>query len=278
MITHMAFSLIRRSGLTYWAMLLICVSVNGWPGNTLAQMTLKGHVDKQAEPVQDSLQGEVRDAASNMPVPDAQVTLPDLGFRMKTDAQGRYSVPRYLGKQPIIMSIEKPGYAPFAVSISETGYPPFTLRLQKMLQQLVLDTELRHLGDGSYSPGSSSAMSFRKAPDGPAIRIPFSLKGVSLSHASRLQIGSIIGLDTPMVHFLTGNDMDVTATPLIVKLNGSTIAQIQVNGDNQQIRIPKALLRANTINTLEFETGYQYNDSGRLDYDDMEFIHLVFHP
>src|SRR5690606_17810067 len=125
------------------------------------------------------------------------------------------------------------------------------INLQRQLNMLVLDNQLRHLGDGSFSRASTAALKFRKPPDGPAIRIPFSLEGFVLSASPKLKIGSIIGLDTPMVHFLTGNQIGASASPLLIKLNGVVIAQIQVNGDNQTIQLPKHQLRTTGINTLE---------------------------
>lgn len=247
---------------------------------TMAQETLKGQIqlERRAEPTNGMLHGRVIDTETGQPLQNASVTLPDLGFSMRTNSSGEYRIPRYLGKNPIIMSVEKPGYAPFSMSITEHAPPTFDIKLQKQLQLLVLDNQLRHLGDGSFSPASSNAFNFRKPPDGPALRISFSVEGLPLSRSPSLQIGSIIGLDTRMVHFLTGNILEVAATPLLVKLNGTIIAQVQVNGDNQRISIPDSLLQRSGMNILEIETGYHYPEPNRLDYDDMEFMHLVFYP
>lgn len=244
----------------------------------IAQETLKGHIERAADVVSDQLRGKVVDARTGQPIAGAHVSLPDQGFSMRTGAGGEYAVPRVMGKQPVIMSVEKPGYVPFSLSISENALPVFTIQLQKQLQTLILDNTLRHLGDGSYSPVSANALNFRKLSDGPAIRIPFALDPVTLSEKPYLQIGSVVGLDTAMGHFFTGNPIGVSASPLIIKLNGAVIAQLQVNGDNQKIQLPKNLMRATGLNTLEIESGYHYPEPGRLDYDDMELMHLVIYP
>ncbi len=243
----------------------------------LSADTLKGHIEKKAEIVSDMLQGQVIDSQTQHPIPEAQVTVPDRGFSMRTDKQGRYRVPFYQGRDPVIMSIEKPGYAPFSLSITENAPPTFTIRLEKQGQRLVLDNQLRHLGDGSFSPYSSAALKFRKPPDGPAIRIPFKIDPASLGENPTLRIGSVIGLDTPLEHMLRGSMTPNSASPLLIKINSSIIARLQVNGDNIAIKIPKHLLKSGQ-NTLEIEAGYHYPEPDRLDYDDMELIHLVLIP
>jgi CarboxypepD_reg-like domain len=242
-----------------------------------AQQTLQGHLEKTAEPILDKLQGQVLDATTGQPVAGATVTLPDQGFSMKTDTNGEYQIPRALGKAALIMSVEKEGYMPFSMGISENTPPKFYIRLNKQAQILVLDTQLRHLGDGSFSSSSSGALEFSKPPDGAALRIPFTLGGLTPSVSPYLEIGSIVGLDTAMAHLLSGNRIGVAATPLLLKLNGTLIAQIQVNGDNQKINVPRDLLTQNGTNTLEIETGYHYPEPGRIDYDDMELMHIVLH-
>jgi hypothetical protein len=264
---------------TRLSVLLLCLILGLSPIQTgLAQQTLKGYVEEEAKPFQDQLEGVVLDAKTLQPLPNADVALPDQGYSMKTGPHGEYRIPRAMGKQALIMSITKEGYAPFSVSISQHAPPLFNIRLQKAQQMLVLDDRLRHLGDGSFSPHSSGASAFRKAADGPAIRIPFSTGGLALSNAPYLQVGSIIGVDTRMAHHLSGNNIGVSATPLLIKLNGTTIAQVQVNGDNQKIQLPRRALNPNGNDTLEIEAGYQITSDGRLDYDDMELMHIVVYP
>jgi hypothetical protein len=245
-----------------------------------AQNILKGQVqlERRAEPVDDMMQGQILDARTGKPIPDANVTLPDVGYSMRTNERGEYQIPRSLGKHATIMSVEKQGYVPFSMSITEQGPPFYTIKLHKQQEALVLDNQLRHLGDGSFSRDSSNAMQFRKPPDGPAIRIPFSIEGFSVSDTPYLKIGSILGLDTAMAHFLSGNTMGVSASPLLIKVNGTIISRVHVNGDNQKIMIPKSVLRTTGTNILEIEAGFHYPEPTRIDYDDMELMHLIFYP
>jgi hypothetical protein len=262
-------------------MIMASAVVLTWAGYcpVMAEEILKGSIIKQVEPQGDMLEGEVRDAHTRQPIPDAEVTLPDSGYSVKTDRQGHYQIPRNLGQAPIIMSIQKPGYAPFSVSISHHSPPRFSVYLERHAQMLVLDDRLRHLGDNSYSHISSNAGQFRKPTDGPALRYRFSLDGMTVGTRPTLYIGSIIGLDTPMAHLISRNPMDVSTSPLVVRLNGTMIAQVQVNGDGQRLDLPRHLLHETGFNILELETGSHLVDEGeRLDYDDMELMHLVLYP
>jgi hypothetical protein len=242
-----------------------------------AEEILQGHLQQTAEPIADKLQGRIVDDQTGQPILDATVSIPDDGFSMQTNSQGVYQIPRYMGQHPLIMSIKKTGYAPFSMSIREQVPPYFEIRLQRQMRMIVLDDQLRHIGDGSFSTTSSNALEFRKPPVGPALRIPFNLQGVEISDAPILQIGSIIGLDTAMAHYLSGNHMTVYATPLLIKLNGQIIAKVDVNGDKKRIHIPKTLIKRQGTNLLEVEAGYHYLESGSIDYDDMELMHLVLY-
>lgn len=245
------------------------------PPATYAEVTIQGHLEHQ-EDLKSS--GQVVDGLTGQPIPGAQVALPDMGYTTQTDRQGRYRIPATRGPNSVIMSVQKPGYAPFSISISKSTEPTMLIRLSKQPHMLVLDDQLRHLGDGSFSPDSSNAFSFRKPADGPGLRIPFSLEGLGISESPVLQIGSIIGLDTRMAHLLSLSRINSAASPLLIKLNGTVIAQIQVNGDNQKIRLPKPILRANGINILEIEAGFHFVEAKGLDYDDMELMHIVVFP
>ncbi len=236
---------------------------------------LQGRLEKTIDP-DAVLQGRVLDTQTGQPISDAEVSLPDYGESTRTDRSGYYRLYKPSTKEPYIMSIEKPGYAPFSLSVTQTAPAMFNLRLTKQPLMLVLDNQLHHLGDGGYSAVSSNATQFRKPAEGPLLRLPFSLgPSQAISDSPYIQIGSIIGLDTAMTHFLSGNPLDTHASALEIRLNGRRIAQIQVNGDNQKIRFSPSLLNRVGSNVLEVQAGHQYPEPGRIDYDDMELIHLI---
>jgi hypothetical protein len=81
-----------------------------------------------------------------------------------------------------------------------------------------------------------------------------------------------------MAHMVSRNPISAHASPLLIRFNGQLIAQVAVNGDAQEIKIPVALIRQVGSNTVEITAGFHYPEPGRLDYDDMELMHVVFHP
>lgn len=245
-------------------------------------MTLQGHVDYTQEngSAQGAYKGRVIDSVTGNPVEGASVDVPDKGYRTFTDKKGRFGLPEDAiepGKQAIL-SVEKAGYSPFSVTVSKESFPNFPLKLIKEVQVLVLDNKIHHLGDGSFSAQSAGAGGFRRRSEGPTLRLNFTLSGQMLSDFPKLVVGSIVGLDTKMAHTLSRNPISAHASPLMVRFNGQTIAQIAVNGDAQVIQVPPRLIRLNGSNTVEITAGFHYPEPGRLDYDDMELMHVVFHP
>ena len=245
-------------------------------------MTLQGHVDYTQEMAapKGAYKGRVVDSTTGVPVEGAMVDVPDKGYRTFTDKKGRFGLPDDAiepGKQAIL-SVEKAGYSPFSLTVSKETFPNFPLKLIKEVQVLVLDNKIHHLGDGSFSAQSAGAGGFRRRSEGPMLKLTFTLSGQTLSDFPKLVIGSIVGLDTKMAHTITHSPITAHASPLLVRFNGQTIAQIAVNGDSQDIRIPPKLIRLTGANTVEITAGFHYPEPGRLDYDDMELMHVVFHP
>lgn len=245
-------------------------------------MTLQGHVDYTQEEasVKGAYKGKVIDSVTGTPVEGAVVDVPDKGYRTFTDKKGRFGLPDDAiepGKQAIL-SIEKAGYTPFSVTVSKEKFPDFPLKLTKQIQVLVLDNKIHHLGDGSFSAQSAGAGGFRRRSEGPSLKMMFNMNGQTLSDFPKLVVGSIVGLDTQMAHMVSRNPISAHASPLLIRFNGQLIAQVAVNGDAQEIKIPVALIRQVGSNTVEITAGFHYPEPGRLDYDDMELMHVVFHP
>ncbi|MCA9807381.1 MAG: carboxypeptidase regulatory-like domain-containing protein [Cyanobacteria bacterium HKST-UBA06] len=255
--------------------------------------TLKGRVDYYGEhegskaqgPQQNGFLGRVTDSRTGKGLGGATVSVPSKGFKTQTDGSGAYRIREGVldTQKPMILSVEKDGYAPFSITIRQSQSPPMQLKLTQLASGIVLDSQLRHLGDGSYAPASSGAGKMRLPAQGIALQIPFRLNGHPVSDKPTLVIGSIIGLDTMMAHTVEGNPMGVSAGPLLVMVNGRQVAAIQVNGDGQRIQVPASALNPSGQNMLTVQTGYQvkgYTAWGeqQLDYDDMELMHLTLYP
>ena len=52
------------------------------------------------------------------------------------------------------------------------------------------------------------------------------------------------------------------------------IAEIQINGDNQKIKLPKQLIRWNQNNEIVIKAGRNLMQTAYVDYDDIEFMNL----
>ena len=64
------------------------------------------------------------------------------------------------------------------------------------------------------------------------------------------------------------------ASPPEVYFNGNKIAEIQINGDGQKIKIPYGLVRQNQSNEVTIKTGRNMAQTAYVDYDDIEFMNL----
>jgi len=241
--------------------------------------TLRGRLQQEAVlPSDCDISGSVVDSGTGQGVSGASVSLPDTGEAAWTDSMGRFCLDTQQRGQSAILNVNKSGYVPFSLSISHRASAPFRLKLQQLARELVLDNTIHHLGDGGFSAVSSHAGQFRKASEGPAMRIRFTLGSMSFGKAPKLRLGSLIGVDTAMSHFVTGSMIGIAASPVVVRLNQVQIASIQVNGDNQTLMIPPGLLVSSGQNVLEIEAGSHITDDGRLDIDDLELMTLILEP
>ena len=97
----------------------------------------------------------------------------------------------------------------------------------------------------------------------------------TLSLTNFLVIGSIIGIDTAMARSMGQNSVrNSFSSPPEVYFNGTKIAEIQLNGDNQKIKLPNNLIRANQVNEVTIQTGKNLTQRAYVDYDDIELLNL----
>ncbi|MGE0200927.1 MAG: carboxypeptidase regulatory-like domain-containing protein [Candidatus Melainabacteria bacterium] len=228
-----------------------------------------------------ALNGRVVSQQSGQPLSDVLVSLPDLGVSARTDADGGFILP-VMPTQPTIISLSRKGYVPHAETLEYHALQDvdtsLEFRLKTLEQTVVLDDELRHLGDNTYSKKSAGARRFKLGRDSqPVLQKPFILPGSfreALGSVDRvvLEVGTIIGLDTREAQRQGQSHFSHSASPMIVRLNGRVIGHIALNGDSHQIMVDKRLLLPSGINMLEIATGYHYPDGQRIDYDDIELM------
>ncbi|MGN1125734.1 MAG: carboxypeptidase-like regulatory domain-containing protein [Candidatus Gastranaerophilaceae bacterium] len=214
------------------------------------------------------------DADTNVPIDGATVTVPQKNYETQTDSNGTFNLDTNI-RGNTILSVQKEGYKPFSLTVNEQiATRPMTVGIEKSSpMDLAVETSMFHLGDNNYSELSANAGQFRVKPIGPFYTKKFVIN--KASDKTFLVIGSIIGIDTKMAQMMGQNKISVAyACPPEVFFNGVKIAEIQLNGDGQKMRIPKNLIRLNQQNEITIKTGRNMLQTDYIDYDDIEFMNL----
>lgn len=216
------------------------------------------------------------DNETNMPVAGAKVSLPKQNYTTYTDNNGIFNL-RANVKDTSVLSVEKEGYRPFSLTINEKlASQPLVLGIEKSnVQDIVISTEMFHLGDDNFSEASANSGEFKGKSIGPFYSKTFMMTANAVSKSNYLIIGSIIGVDTLMARTMKQNSIvNSFASPPEVYFNGKKIAEIQLNGDGQRIKLPNSLLRAGQMNEITIKTGYNLQQTAYIDYDDIELMNL----
>lgn len=216
------------------------------------------------------------DTETNMPVAGAKVSLPKQNYTTYSDNNGVFNL-RANVKDNSVLSVEKDGYRPFSLTINEKlASQPLVLGIEKSnVQDIVISTEMFHLGDDNFSEASANSGEFKGKSIGPFYSKTFMMAANALSKRNYLVIGSIIGVDTLMARSMRQNSIvNSFASPPEVYFNGKKIAEIQLNGDGQRIKLPNNLLRAGQMNEITIKTGHNLKQTAYIDYDDIEFMNL----
>ena len=222
------------------------------------------------------LGNKVVDANTNAPIAGAQISLPKQNYSTKSDRNGNFNLDANFSGNTI-MSVEKEGYKPFSLTIDEhIAAKPMILGIQKSNgKEVVIESAMLHLGDDNYSAGSANSDQFKLKAIGPFYTKTFRMSANTLSLTNFLVIGSIIGIDTAMARSMGQNSIrNSFASPPEVYFNGTKIAEIQLNGDNQKIKLPNSLIRADNINEVTIQTGKNLTQHAYVDYDDIELMNL----
>lgn len=219
---------------------------------------------------------QILDSETNAPVSGAKVFLPQENYKTYTDANGNFSLDANISGQTVL-SVQKAGYKPFSITIDEKSTSrKIVLGIERaMPHDITLDTNMFHLGDNSYSDLSANAKQFQVKTIGPYYSKKFKIPELSPDSRVNLIIGSIIGVDTKLAKSMGQNKVaNAYASPPEVYFNGNKIAEIQINGDGQKIKIPYGLVKQNQSNEVTIKTGRNMAQTAYVDYDDIEFMNL----
>lgn len=237
-----------------------------------AHSAIIGNVEKQGA----GDYNQVIDSKSGNPVSSADVSLPSKGYKTKTDEEGKFNLGAKIDA-PTIMSVQKEGYKPFSLTVDgNSSAKAIVIGIEKTNpHDIIIDKNMYHIGDDNFSENSANAAEFRVKAIGPFYTKNFPMKNINPSEDIFLIIGSVIGIDTKMARDMGQSKVKTAyAAPPQVFFNGNMIAELQLNGDNQQIKIPKNLIKPNSTNQLTIKSGKNLFQMAYVDYDDIELMNL----
>lgn len=237
--------------------------------------TFTGGVTK----VEQNQSNRVVDTQTKQGIDTAKISIPQKNFHTYTDVNGNFELPTFKIDKPTILNVEKEGYRPFSITINngQSLQKPMKIEIaQSEPFDIALDNEILHLGDGNFSKNSANASDFHVKSIGPYYSKDFIMTDNAKRSTNYLIIGSIVGLDTKIAKSMGQNKIKSGAysSPAEVYFNGTKIAEIHINGDGQQIKIPNGLIKSNNKNQITIKTGQNMLAYDHLDYDDIEIMNL----
>ena len=249
--------------------IIILILILGLPAFT---RTITGEIKKETT----ANTHRIYDVLNNKPVEGAKIKIPAKNYTTETDENGTFILGTKINS-PTIMSIEKSGYKPESVTLKAQSSSPIVIGIEKTTpQDIILETDMIHLGDNSFSENSAHAGDFSIRSSGAFYSKDFSLRPLKETENIILKIGSIIGIDTLHAQKLGQSGVRTSySSPPEIFCNGNKIAEIKINGDNQRINIPKAILRGSEILNITIKTGKNLYKTTSVDYDDIEFTNLL---
>ncbi len=215
------------------------------------------------------------DSRTNNPISNAKITIPKYNYSTYTDSNGHFNFDQKM-EDSAIMSVQKDGYRPFSLTIKNNNIAskPLVLGIEKSnISDVIIESGIMHIGDDNYSEASANAGNFRLKSIGPSFSRQFLIN--TIGDQNYLKIGSILGIDTLMARTMGQNNIVNTyASPVEVYFNGIKIAEIQLNGDNQKIKLPRNLIRLGRNNEVTIRAGRNLLQTSYIDYDDIEIANL----
>lgn len=250
-------------------LIVILLLISGLPSFA---KTINGEVKKE------TITGinKIYDAENNNPVEGAIIKLPSKNYMTTTNKDGAFKLGTKINA-PTIMSVEKSGYKPYSLTLSSDKNSPIAVGIEKTTpNDIIIETDMIHLGDNSYSVNSAHASDFSLQAAGSFYSKDFKIKPLKEQENLYLVIGSIIGIDTIQAQRMGQSKVKTSyASPPEIFCNGNKIAEIKINGDNQKINIPKALLLGSEMLNITIKTGRNLYKTSSIDFDDIEFTNLL---
>ncbi len=232
-----------------------------------------GSVEKQGAEI---LQNRVVDSKNGQPISAAKINIPSKQYSTQTGADGSFQLQADINS-PTIMSVQKEGYKPFSLTMDRLAVAkPIVIGIERSNPaDIVIEQNLLHLGDNNFSETSANAGDFKSNSKGPFYTKNFKISMPKGNTNAYLVIGSVIGIDTKMARDLGQSKVTTAyASPPEIFFNNNKIAELKINGDHQEIPLPKNLIRSGQMNEITIKTGRNLFQNNYVDYDDIELMNL----
>lgn len=217
---------------------------------------------------------QVVDAKNGEPVEKAKVSLPKQGYQTYSDKDGRFELNTKID-DTTVLSVEKEGYRPYSLTIDKnSANAPMKLGIERTRNgDIQLEASLFHLGDDVFSETSANSGDFKIKSMGTFYSKNFKMSSISQKEEAVIVVGSVMGLDTKLAKEMGQNRVaSVYSSPAEVFFNGQKIGELSINGDNQEIAIPRNLVQRDSVVTIK--TGKNLFQHAYIDYDDIELANI----
>lgn len=239
-------------------------------GIAYSQEAISGKIDK----FDTKYQNKVVDYSTQKPLSNAKISIPDLNYTTYTNSDGSFKLNADINDKTVLF-VEKEGYKVFSLTVDNNVLKnPLKLGIEKSSPfDLQLSSSVIHLGDNMFSSNSANSSEFRLFANGYVYTKEFNRPVCKQNQDIIVNIGTIIGLDTKKAKEAGQNRIaQVYSSPAEVYINGKRIGQLELNGDNIQVTIPKNILQEK--NQLKIITGKNLFQTEYVDYDDIELANI----
>ena len=219
-------------------------------------------------------QNKIVDYKTGNPLDNAKITIPDLNYTTYSNSQGVFKLNADIQGKTVLF-VEKEGYKTFSLTIDNTVLQtPLKLGIEKSSPfDLQISQGIIRLGDNMFSSNSANSYDFHQNAMGHIYSQTFKKPAYKQNEDVVVVIGSLIGVDTKRAKERGQNRIaHVYASAAQVYINGHKISDLELNGDNIEITIPKHLIKND--NTLRIETGKNLFQKEYTDWDDIELANI----
>ena len=217
---------------------------------------------------------KIIDSTTQKALSGAKITIPEINYTTYSDNNGFFKLNVNVNDKTVLF-VEKDGYKVFSLTVDNNVLKgPLKLGIEQVNPfDMQITDNIVHLGDNMFSQNSANSSEFRLSASGYYFSKQFERPKYSNKQDIVLKIGTIIGLDTKKAKEIGQNRIaKVYSAPSEVLINGQKIAKLELNGDNQEILIPKSLLKES--NELLIKAGKNLFQTSYIDYDDIELANI----